>query len=111
MNSALADAQALSTMLTVEGFLLATVSLAATLGTPGRRRPAAMPIKPASLALGAAGVSALVGSAGIAAWFGLYGQGEILPFRQWWIAAIALVALVAQPVVAVVLALGTRSKA
>lgn len=97
-------------MLTVEGFLLATVSLAATLATPGRRRQPAMPVKPSELAIAAAVVSVFVGSAGIAAWLGLYSEGEPLPFRQWWIAAIALVALVAQPIIAFLLALGTRSK-
>lgn len=111
LESALfSDVQALTTFLSVEGFLLATVSLAVTLGAPGRRRPAALPVPATTIALSAAGLSVFVGTGGVAAWLGLYGQGSFLPFQQLWIAVVMLTAVLAQPVIAVLLALGTRVK-
>lgn len=108
MAAALSDANALSTFLTVEGFLLATVSLAVTLGTPGRRRPALLPVPVSVIAMGAAVLSVLVGLAGVAAWLGLYGEGSILPFRQLWIGIMLLGAVIAQPIIAFLLAFGAR---
>lgn len=104
------DVQALTTFLSVEGFLLATVSLAVTLGAPGRRRPAALPVPATFIALGAAWLSVLVGTGGVAAWMGLYGQGSLLPLQQLWIAVVMLAAVLAQPVIAILLALGSRVK-
>lgn len=105
----LTDAQSLTTILTIEGFLLATVSLALALATPGRRRPISLPVAPSHVALGAAVLSVLVGAAGVGAWIGIYGFGELLPPRQVWIAVTLLVAVVFQPVIAFLLALGARS--
>lgn len=65
---------------------------------------------PSNLALAAAVLAGLVSAAGIAAWLGLYSGGQLLPFRQWLIAVVILLALIAQPVIAVLLAIGTRSK-
>lgn len=104
------DVQALTTFLSIEGFLLATVSLAVTLGAPGRRRPAALPLPAHHIAYGAAGLSVFVGTGGVAAWLGLYGQGTLLPLQQLWIAIVILVAVLAQPVLAVLLSMGSRAK-
>lgn len=109
-QASFADAQALSTCLAVEGFLLATVSLAATLGAPGRRRVAKLPISATAVALGAAGLCCLLGTGALASWLGLYGEGDFLPLRQLWIAVVLLLAVIIQPVLAVLLALGTRSE-
>lgn len=102
------DAQALSTFLTVEGFLLATVSLAVTLGAPRKGRVAKMLVPASVIALSAASLSILVGVAAAASWVGLFGEGTLLPLRQLVVAVVLLLALVAQPVIAVLLALGAR---
>lgn len=108
ITAALSDAQALTTFLTVEGFLLATVSLSVSLGAPGLRRQAPLPVPASHLAMGAAYLSILVGFAGVAAWVGIYGEGVILPPRQLSIAIVLLGAVIAQPAIAFLLALGTR---
>ena len=110
VTAALPDAQALTTFLTVEGFLLATVSLSVTLGAPGLRRPAPLPTSARHLAMGAACLSVVVGVAGIAAWVGLYSEGIILPLRQLFIAIVLLTAVIAQPVIAFFLALGAGTR-
>lgn len=110
MSPAITDAQVLTTFLSVEGFLLATISLTATLGAPGRKRPAPLPVRAEAIAMGAAVLSMLVGAAGVAAWFGMYSEGSLLPPRQLLIAVVLLSVVVAQPVVAFLLALGARAK-
>ena len=107
---AFGDAQALTTCLAVEGFLLATVSLAATLGSAGRRRVAKLPVSAFTIAMAAALLSCLVGAAAFASWLGLFGEGSLLPARQLLIAVILLVVLATQPIIAVFLALGTRTE-
>jgi hypothetical protein len=109
-QASFADAQALSTCLAIEGFLLATVSLAGTLGSAGRRRVAKLPIPASAIALSASVLCCLLGTAALASWIGLYGTGDLLPFRQLWIALMLLLAVVVQPIIAVLLALGTRSE-
>lgn len=109
-HTAFTDAQALTTFLSVEGFLLATVSLAVSLGTPGRKRVPNLPFRPATIAMMAGCLSAVVALGGLFAWAGLYGQGSLLPFRELWIAATLLAAVVLQPCLAIVLAMGARAK-
>ncbi|MDF2146759.1 hypothetical protein [Knoellia sp. p5-6-4] len=101
--------QALPVLLTVEGFLLAVISLAVTLGTPGRRRPAGTPIPPSAIAWCAAGLAIVVAVGALSAWLGMYTGDTWLPFPQLVIAASLLLAVVAQPVIAVLMAMGLRS--
>jgi hypothetical protein len=109
-QAALSDVQVLTAVLTIEGFLLATVSLAAALGAPGRSRQPALPLSAFAIACGAAGLAVLVGSAGVVAWAAIYGEGEMLPLAQAWIALVILLVVICQPALAILLALGTRTQ-
>lgn len=109
-HASFTDAQALTALLSAEGFLLATVSLAVTLGTPGRKGVPNLPFRPPTIAMTAGCLSALLAVGGLLAWLGLYGQGSLLPPRELAIAAILLLAVVGQPVLAVILAMGARMK-
>lgn len=109
LQASLSDAQSLTACLAVEGFLLATVSLAVSIGTPGKRRVANLPISAFGIAISAAVLSIIVATAGVAAWIGLYGEGTLLPLRQLWIAVVLLIVVAAQPILALGLALGARS--
>lgn len=71
---------------------------------------AKLPVPAAAIALSASILCCLLGTAALASWIGLYGSGSILPFRQLWIAVMLLLAVVAQPILAVLLALGARSE-
>jgi hypothetical protein len=104
------DAQALSTLLTIESFMLAVVSLIASLAAPGRSHVADLPVPGHHLAMSAAvGVCVLAGGAA-AAWSGMYTGGSLRPWREVVIAVVLLAAALAQPVFAVMTARGVRPK-
>lgn len=90
--------------------MLAVLSLTATLSTPGRRRVSALPVKPTQLALGVAGVVVVLALGAVLCWGGIYVGGSWRPVREVFIAAILLCAVVAQPVIAVLMAIGVRSR-
>ncbi|MCZ9633414.1 hypothetical protein [Rhodococcus sp. BH5] len=104
------DAQALSTFLTVESFMLAVLSLTATIAAPGRRRVSALPVKPTQLAFGVAGVVTVLAVGAVLSWGGIYVGGSWRPVREVILAAILLFAVVAQPVIAGLMAIGLRSR-
>lgn len=104
------DAQALATLLTVESFLLAVMSLTATLTAPGRSRVSALPIGGVPLAFGLAGTIGFLAVGAVMCWGGMYVGGAWRPPREGFIAVALLVAVVAQPVVAVLMALGVRTR-
>lgn len=106
----MSDAEALGTLLAVESFMLAVLSLTATLSAPGRKRVSALPVRAEQLALGVAGVVVTLGLGASLAWGGLYFGGAWRPLREAAIAAILLIAILAQPVVAVLMAIGVRSR-
>lgn len=108
-SASMSDLQALTACLTAEGFLLATISLLVSLSAPGRLRQSALPVKPVLLAICIASLSSLLGVAATLAWFGMYGSGSVLPLRQATVAIVILLAVLAQPVISFLLALGLRN--
>lgn len=106
----MSDAQALGTFLTVESFMLAVLSMTATLGAPGRSRVSALPLKPSQLANCVAGLVAVVALGAVLSWSGMYVGGSMRPLREAAIAAILFFAIIAQPVIASLMAIGVRSR-
>lgn len=109
VEAGLATSQALHLLLTMEGFLLAVISLSVSLGAPGRVRQARTLIPPAGIAWTAAVLALLTSVGALAAWWGLYARGgDWLPLPQIVIGFVLLAAIVAQPVIAFSLAAGLR---
>lgn len=88
--------------------MLAVLGLTASLSSPGRGRVAALPVKPEQLAFGVAGVVGVLAIGAALSWGGIYVGGSLRPIREVVIAAIMLFAVLAQPVIAAVLALGLK---
>jgi protein-S-isoprenylcysteine O-methyltransferase Ste14 len=102
-------AQALPLLLTTEGFLLAVISLATALGAPGRRRVARTPMSPAAIAGLAAGLAVVVSVGALTIWIAMFTGDDWMPFPSIVMAGAILAAIVAQPVIAVMMAMGLRS--
>src|SRR3954447_10831728 len=102
--------QAMSTLLATESFLLATVSLTATLAAPGRRRVARLPVSGAWLGALAAVAVCVAGIGALTAWAVIFTGGSLRPFPEVVIAGCLLLVIVTQPLLAVALALGLRSE-
>lgn len=105
---ALSNVQALSLLLTVESFLLATLNIAITLSAPGRKRVARIrkiPVPEIS-----AGLIVVVAVGALSAWLGMYSGSNWLPFQEIIIAGALLIAIVAQPIFAILIAYGMRSE-
>ena len=100
----------LMTLLTVESLLLAVVSMAITMAAPGGPRVANFPIPAPVLAGSSVAVLALVATGSTAAWAQLYVGGSWRPFPDIVIAATLLVAILAEPLLALALALGMRTE-
>lgn len=104
------DAQALSTLLTVESFMLAVISLTATFSAPGRARLSGLPVSGVQLALGLAGTISFLAIGAVLCWAGMYVGGTWRPLREVIVAITLLVAIIVQPVVAFLMALGVRTR-
>jgi hypothetical protein len=104
------DAQALTAFLSVESFMLAVLSLTANLTAPGRTRVSALPVKPIHLASGIAGFVVLLAVGAALSWGGMYVGGSWRPIREASIAAILVIAVIAQPCIAVLMVMGMRSR-
>nr|WP_131721754.1 hypothetical protein [Mycolicibacterium komanii]CRL77951.1 hypothetical protein CPGR_04973 [Mycolicibacterium komanii] len=104
------DAQALSTLLTIEAFMLAVVSLTASLFAPGRDRVPDLPMSGYALAMSAAIGVCILALGATFAWVGMYAGGSLRPWREVVVAVVLLLAVLAQPVFAVLTARGVRSK-
>src|SRR5689334_18440999 len=102
------DAQALSTFLTLESFMLAVLSLTANLVAPGRARVAALPVSGFKLALSAAIAVGVLALGALCAWAGMYVGGSLRPLCEVAVAVVLLLAVLFQPLFAVALALGVR---
>lgn len=110
-SPALTDAQALSTLLVVEGFLLAAISLAITLDAPNQVRPRSFRvIKPTHIVRGAACVLVVLAIGAVSAWCQIFTGGEFEGFTRAVIAGALLLAVVVQPVIAVLLAFGSKTQ-
>ena len=90
--------------------MLAVVSLTATLGAPGRSRVPDLVVSPFALAMSAAVAIGFLGVGAVLCWSGMYVGGSWRPLRDVGVASALLVAILFQPVFAVMVALGLRSK-
>lgn len=107
----LSHGDVLSQLLGVEGFLFAAISLAVTLSTPNQvRRPQYPRLKPEKLLLWAVAVLAIVGLGALVAWGGLYLGDDWVGIPTFVEGAALLIAVVAQPIVALLLTLAARQK-
>jgi len=106
------DYQLLATCLTIEGFLLAAVSLSLSMNSPNRARPLVNKNLVIKAIYAAVGLSGLMGVAGGLCWWGVFIStgGDWLPIRQVCIAGILLAAIVFQPVITALVAYGARWK-
>jgi len=103
-------ANALATLLTTESLLFAALALAANLSTPGGRRIRDLPVSGEALGAASVAVLALVAVGAVTAWGNIF----LSPFPgrldEIVICVSLLVAIVAQPVLATLLALGLRTR-
>jgi hypothetical protein len=104
------DAEALSTLLTVESFMLAVVSLITSLSQPERPLIPALPLSPLKLAFAVAGSVCLLAAGSVLAWSGMYVGGSLRPLREVCTAVIILLAVLLQPIFAFIIALGVRTR-
>lgn len=103
--------QALGTLLAVEGFLLAAISLAINLAAPNQERARSFGrFEPIHLAQGAAIVLGIVAVGAGAAWMEIFTGGHFAGIRRLIVAVALLIALIAQPVLAILLAFGAKTK-
>lgn len=99
----------LSLLLSVEGFMFAAISLAVTLGAPDQRRQPKFPkLKPEKLLLGAVASLSLVAVGALASWVLLFTGGSYRGLAVALEAGALLVGILAQPVIALLLALAAR---
>lgn len=108
VDSALSDAQAMTTLLGVEGFLLAAVALSINLSAAGQAKPRRFNVQFERITLGAAIVLTLVAVGAISAWYGIYGTGRFMGFPEAIAPAALAIGIVAQPVIALLLAYGSK---
>lgn len=107
---ALSYVQAISTLLALEGFLLAVVSLTVSLGAADQKRQRDMLLSPRMVARLAAGLAVVVASGAVASWCGLYAGGHLRPLPEVFVATALLVAIVMQPFFAVALSFSLKFK-
>jgi hypothetical protein len=110
LNNGFTAANALATLLTTESLLFAALGLAATFSAVGGRRLRKLPVSGGALGGSAVLVLAIVAVGAVAAWSKIFlcpfprAMGDIV------IAVALLLAIVAQPAIAVLLALGLRTQ-
>lgn len=107
---ALSGTSAVTALLAVEGFLLATVSLAASLASPGQKRGRRWLVPPAGIAGIAVAVMFVLALAGTAAWCSVYAGEDLRPVAEAAVGAALIIAIWLQPIIAFLLALGFRLK-
>ncbi len=103
------DANALASLLTVEGLLFAALSLAASLSTPGSR-VRSLPVKAHHLGYIAAGFLTVVAVGAGAAWWTLFALDWPGTFRGDAVAIALAAAIIGQPALSWAAALGLRPK-
>lgn len=107
--SAFTDGQALSALLATEGFLLAAVALAVNLDAPGQPRGRDAVVAFRTLAISAGVVLGVAAIGALVAWSRIFVGGEFGGFSRALVAGCLVVPIVAQPVIALLLALGSKS--
>jgi hypothetical protein len=110
MASAFTDANALSSLLTVESLLFASLSVTVSISGRQRRVPD-LPLKPSTLGYLAFALLSLVALGALMAWANIFLDPAPSSFRRWVIAAGLAAAIVAQPALAWAIARGLRNKA
>lgn len=106
------DFQLLGYFLTIEGFLLAAVSLSASLGTPDQKRPSLLPFNVHWITIIAAAISGVAGAGAVISWFGVYINldGKFLSLPNILQATFLIIAAIAQPTLALFLSLAVLKK-
>jgi hypothetical protein len=102
-------ANALATLLTTESLLFAALALAANLSTPGGRSIRNLPVPGEALGAAAVAVLVLVAVGAVTAWGKIFLSDLPGSADEIVICVALLVAIVAQPVLAILLALGLRT--
>src|SRR3954454_17299579 len=100
---------ALASLLTTESLLFAALGLAANLSTPGGRRIRRLPVSAHLLGRGAVGAFIVIAAGAAAAWLQIFLSDFPSRPADVVIAVSLIVAIVIQPVLAVVLGLGLRT--
>lgn len=105
----LGHGDALGMLLSVEGFLFAAIALSATLAEPNKDLPPRHPrLKPELILMGAAWSLVAIGLGAGVAWSGVYVGGSYQGFMRLLEGTFILIAVVAQPVLAFLLAMSAR---
>lgn len=108
-TASLAHGDALGLLLSVEGFMFAAISLAVTLNGPDPQRPRKYRrLKPEGLLVGAAVALCVISLGALSAWAAIYTGGDYRGHAEAVEAVALLVAVVGQPVIALLLALAAR---
>lgn len=108
-SASLSHGESLALLLSVEGFMFAAISLAVTLNAPDPKRQRRYPkLKPEALLLGAAATLCLVGLGAVSAWASIFIGGDYRGHAQAVEAGALLLAVLGQPVIALLLTLAAR---
>lgn len=101
---------ALTTLLTMEGLLFAALGLAATFSSVGGRRLRKLPVSVEVLGAAAISVLTMVAIGALTAWSKIFLRTFPYEWHDIVIAFTLLVAILAQPLIAVLLGLGLRTR-
>ena len=105
----LSNGDLLTLLLSVEGFMFAAITLAVTLNAPDPKRQRKYPkLKVEALLLGAVGTLSFVGVGALSAWSLIFTGGAYRGHAEAVGALALLLGVVAQPVIALLLALAAR---
>ncbi|MCW2667748.1 MAG: hypothetical protein JWN57_2710 [Frankiales bacterium] len=108
-TASLSHGDSLGLLLSVEGFMFAAITLAVALGASDQMRQTRHPrLEPEKLLLGAAAALCLVGAGAATAWASIFTGGDYRGHAEAAEATALLVAVLGQPVIAVLLALAAR---
>lgn len=108
-TASLSHGDALGKLLSVEGFMLAAIALTVTLAAPDLTRQPLYPrLNPEALRLGAVAALWLVGVGAAVAWASIFTGGDYRGLAVAVEAGALLIAVVGQPVIALLLALAAR---
>lgn len=107
--SPLSNGDALSLLLSAEGFLLAAVALAVTLGAPNQTLQLKYTfLKPYRIMNASVALIALLAIGSVGAWFGLCDEGSFDDVHGKFVGASLMLAIIGMPAVAYALVLGSR---
>jgi len=108
--SALSGTAAITALLAFQGFLLASVSLSASLGAPGQKRMRKWLLPPIAIAFTSVGLMLILAVAATASWGSVYVGGSLRGPAEVCVAAALIIVIWVQPIIAALLSLGLRVK-